>query len=55
MAAVVWWFVFRDTSPAAPTLEGAVAGATSTTAPDPSAPALVGIEGAWALSGDGTS
>ncbi|MBU1227338.1 MAG: YceI family protein [Actinobacteria bacterium] len=55
LAAVVWWFVFRDTSPAAPTLEGAIAGATSTTGPEPSQPALEGIEGAWSLSGDGTS
>ena len=66
LAAVVWWFVFRDTSPPAPTLEGAVAGVTSSTEA-PVSPELVaatseqpaplrdGIEGAWVLSGDGTS
>jgi len=64
--AAVWFFFFRDTAPPAPTLEGAVAGVTSTvaatestdaaatTGTDP-APIPDEIEGVWALSEDGTS
>ncbi|MCJ7725409.1 MAG: YceI family protein, partial [Acidimicrobiia bacterium] len=61
LAAVVWFFVFRDTSPPAPTLEGAVSGVTSTDPTGSTAPATTaatiqnGIEGDWSLSGDGTS
>jgi polyisoprenoid-binding protein YceI len=51
LVAAVWWFFFRDTSPEAPTLEGAVSGVTSTTG----ATNAGGIEGTWTLSADGDS
>ncbi|MCB2222622.1 MAG: YceI family protein [Actinobacteria bacterium] len=55
-AGAVWWFVFRDTSPPAPTLEGAVAERTSTTEGSATTPQTDGgIEGEWVLADDGTS
>lgn len=59
LAAATWFFFFRDTSPPAPTLEGAVSGVTSTdpggSVPAETTVAGVGIEGDWSLSDDGTS
>ena len=59
LAAAVWFFFFRDTSPPAPTLEGAVSGVTSTepggSATSETTVAGIPIEGDWSLSADGTS